>query len=281
MALAILENRKRAARLGRLFCVSALALTVAACGSEENAQETETPAVEAEVMTESPYEVGQIINRPSGLQIEVLVAGDGPMPGLDDEVLVDYEGRLTNGEIFDSSYSRGRASRFAVGGLIAGWTEALQLMPTGSKWRLTIPPEIAYGDRDIPRIPANSTLIFDMELIDIVNAPEFNQVVADVIAVPFANHDCGVAPSYDPDVNSRAELPVLHADGNAWQDCMNAYIKSGYENFEMRSGALSQISPNDVPNSQKIAVNEYFSSAAILVQQAEKDLEDYKGIPAK
>jgi FKBP-type peptidyl-prolyl cis-trans isomerase 2 len=277
MALAILKNRGKAAQFGRLFCVGAMAIALSACDAEDTSTDTSTenPAVSSA----QTYEVGQVITRPSGLKIEVLIAGDGPMPTINDEVLVDYEGRLTNGEVFDSSYSRGKASRFPVGGLIEGWTEALQLMPTGSKWRLTIPSELAYGERELSGIPANSTLVFDMELIDIIKAPEFNEEVAAIIAEPFVAHDCGEAPSYDPATHSQAELQALHADGNAWQDCMSAYIKTIYEGFDSKANALRQISPNQVPNDQKQQVNDYFAGAAVLVGDAEKELEAFKGIP--
>ncbi|MCZ6711140.1 MAG: FKBP-type peptidyl-prolyl cis-trans isomerase, partial [Gammaproteobacteria bacterium] len=80
-----------------------------------------------------------------------------------------YQGMLIDGSVFDSSLSRGPAS-FPLNRVISGWTEALQLMPVGSKWRLFIPPELAYGSRDVPGIPSNSTLIFEVELIGIEGA---------------------------------------------------------------------------------------------------------------
>ena len=104
----------------------------------------------------------------SGLQYEVLVAAEGPKPTASDEVTTHYEGRLINGEVFDSSYKRGEPATFPLGGVIRGWTEALQLMSVGEKWRLYIPPELAYGERGAPpSIPPQATLIFDVELLGI------------------------------------------------------------------------------------------------------------------
>ncbi|WP_114783321.1 FKBP-type peptidyl-prolyl cis-trans isomerase [Botryobacter ruber] len=104
----------------------------------------------------------------SGLQYEVLKEGNGPKPGPNDQVVVHYAGKLLNGEEFDSSYERGEPVTLGVSGVIPGWTEALQLMPVGSKWRLYIPSELAYGEQGAGRdIPGGATLIFDVELLEI------------------------------------------------------------------------------------------------------------------
>ena len=103
----------------------------------------------------------------SGMQYVVLEEGDGPTPSADDQVTVNYEGRLINGEVFDASARRGQPATFGVGQVIPGWTEALQLMPVGSKYRLHIPPDLAYGEQGRPGIPPNSLLIFDVELLGI------------------------------------------------------------------------------------------------------------------
>ena len=109
-----------------------------------------------------------VITLTSGLQYEVLEAGDGPRPDASSHVTVHYEGRLTDGKVFDSSYKRGQTATFGVTQVIAGWTEALQLMPTGSKWRLYIPSVLGYGARGAGgSIPPNAALIFDVELIGI------------------------------------------------------------------------------------------------------------------
>ena len=109
-----------------------------------------------------------VVTLESGLQYKVLTEGNGEIPTADDTVEVNYEGRLTSGEVFDSSYERGESVSFPVRGVIAGWTEALQLMKTGSKWQLYIPPNLAYGERGAgPQIGPNSALVFDVELISI------------------------------------------------------------------------------------------------------------------
>ncbi len=104
----------------------------------------------------------------SGLQYKILTAGTGDKPTASDRVKVHYEGRLLDGNVFDSSYKRGEPTTFGVSQVIKGWTEALQLMPVGSKWELYIPQEIAYGDREQQKIPPYSMLIFTVELLEIV-----------------------------------------------------------------------------------------------------------------
>lgn len=108
----------------------------------------------------------------SGLQYEVIEAGEGPKPKATDTVTTHYEGRLIDGTVFDSSLARGEPVSFALNRVIPGWTEALQLMPTGSKWRLFIPSELAYGSNPAGQIPPNSTLIFEVELISIDSADD-------------------------------------------------------------------------------------------------------------
>lgn len=109
-----------------------------------------------------------IVTLPSGLQYEVLIAGEGEgNPTASSKVTCHYEGRLINGKIFDSSYKRGTPATFPLNRVISGWTEGLQLMNTGSKYRFHIPSELGYGSRAMGSdIPANSTLIFDVELIE-------------------------------------------------------------------------------------------------------------------
>ena len=105
----------------------------------------------------------------SGLQYEVITVGTGATPTAQSKVKTHYHGTLIDGTVFDSSYDRGQPIDFPVGGVIAGWTEALQLMPVGSKWRLYIPHDLAYGERGAgASIPPFSALIFDVELLEIV-----------------------------------------------------------------------------------------------------------------
>jgi FKBP-type peptidyl-prolyl cis-trans isomerase FklB len=108
-----------------------------------------------------------VVTLPSGLQYKVLTPGTGPKPGTADSVACNYKGTLIDGKEFDSSYKRGQPMTFRVGGVIKGWTEALQLMPVGSKWQLFIPPDLAYGDRGQGPGGPNSTLVFEVELLSI------------------------------------------------------------------------------------------------------------------
>ena len=111
-----------------------------------------------------------VVTLPSGLQYKILAAGKGPKPAATDTVTCNYKGTLINGTEFDSSYKRGQPASFPVAGVIKGWTEALQLMPVGSKWQLFIPPDLGYGDRGAdPRsgIGPGATLIFEVELLSI------------------------------------------------------------------------------------------------------------------
>jgi FKBP-type peptidyl-prolyl cis-trans isomerase FklB len=109
-----------------------------------------------------------VVSLPSGLQYKILTAGTGPKPTANDTVTCNYKGTLLNGKEFDSSYKRGQPASFPVSGVIKGWTEALQLMPVGSKWQLFIPADLAYGDRGAGGdIGPGETLIFEVELISI------------------------------------------------------------------------------------------------------------------
>ena len=105
----------------------------------------------------------------SGLQYEILTEGNGNKPAATDKVRVHYTGTLPDGTVFDSSVARGTPAEFPVNGVIRGWVEALQMMPVGSKWKLTIPHELAYGERGAgASIPPFSPLVFEVELLDIL-----------------------------------------------------------------------------------------------------------------
>ena len=109
-----------------------------------------------------------VVTLPSGLQYKILKEGTGPKPTASDTVVCNYKGTLIDGKEFDSSYKRGEPATFPVGGVIKGWTEALQLMPVGSKWQLFIPADLAYGDRGAGAdIGPGATLIFEVELMSI------------------------------------------------------------------------------------------------------------------
>ena len=146
---------------------------------QQQAQEKQMAAREIEMATNKEDAdkflaanalVEGVVTTESGLQYKVVTAGEGDKPSAEDTVTVHYEGRLINGEVFDSSIERGEPATFPVGGVIAGWTEALQMMPAGSTWQLVIPPELAYGERGAGgRILPNSALVFDVELISIAD----------------------------------------------------------------------------------------------------------------
>jgi FKBP-type peptidyl-prolyl cis-trans isomerase len=109
-----------------------------------------------------------IVALPSGLEYKIVKEGTGPKPTASDTVVCNYRGTLIDGKEFDSSYKRGQPATFPVNGVIKGWTEALQLMPVGSKWQLFIPPDLAYGDRGAGAdIGPDSTLVFEVELLSI------------------------------------------------------------------------------------------------------------------
>jgi FKBP-type peptidyl-prolyl cis-trans isomerase FklB len=109
-----------------------------------------------------------VVTLPSGLQYQVLQQGTGPKPTPNDQVKCHYVGTFIDGQEFESSYKAGQPAVFGVGGVIRGWTEALQLMPVGSKYRLFIPSELGYGDADNGPIAGGSTLVFEVELLEIV-----------------------------------------------------------------------------------------------------------------
>ena len=137
----------------------------------EAAQAEAFKALEAEnqAFLEENKKTAGVVVTDSGLQYEILTEGNGAKPTAESTVRVHYTGSLIDGTVFDSSVKRGTPAEFPVGGVIKGWTEALQLMPVGSKWRLTIPHNLAYGERGAgASIPPFATLVFEVELLDIL-----------------------------------------------------------------------------------------------------------------
>jgi FKBP-type peptidyl-prolyl cis-trans isomerase FklB len=134
----------------------------------KNKEESSANRKEGEAFLASNKSKDGVQSLPDGLEYKILKAGDGPKPAATDSVTCNYRGTLLNGKEFDSSYKRGQAATFPLGGVIKGWTEALQLMPVGSKWELYIPADLAYGDHPPGAdIPPGSTLIFEVDLLSI------------------------------------------------------------------------------------------------------------------
>ncbi|AZZ98341.1 peptidylprolyl isomerase [Pseudoalteromonas rubra] len=132
-------------------------------------EEAKVLAAEGTAFLEENAKRAEITVTESGLQYEVIETGEGDKPAADSTVRVHYHGTLINGNVFDSSYERGQPAEFPVNGVIKGWTEALQLMPVGSKWRLYVPHDLAYGERGAgASIAPFSTLIFDVELLEVL-----------------------------------------------------------------------------------------------------------------
>ena len=134
----------------------------------EQAKEYESVIAEGQAFLEKNGKREGVVTLPSGLEYEVLVPGDGPKPTAKDKVTVHYHGTLMDGTVFDSSVERGQPATFGVSQVIKGWTEALQLMPQGSKWKLYIPYDLAYGSHSAgPTIGPYSTLVFEVELLKV------------------------------------------------------------------------------------------------------------------
>lgn len=140
--------------------------------AKRQAAEADKAAKMAELSNEFMRRNGEsdgVVTLASGVQYQILEAGDGPKPSASDTVRVHYEGSLIDGQIFDSSLSRGEPTEFGVTQVIPGWVEALQLMPVGAKWRVAIPADKAYGAAGSPPvIPGNAALVFEIHLIAIV-----------------------------------------------------------------------------------------------------------------
>lgn len=136
----------------------------------KEAERAEAAAAEGEAFLAENAKKDNIVVTESGLQYEILVAGDGDKPSAESVVSTHYHGMLVDGSVFDSSVERGQPAEFPVNRVIPGWTEALQMMPKGSKWRLYIPHDLAYGPQGSGgKIPPYSALVFDVELLDILS----------------------------------------------------------------------------------------------------------------
>lgn len=135
----------------------------------KQAEEAKAKSAEGDKFLADNAARAEVTTTESGLQYEVLTTGEGEIPTAASTVRTHYHGTLIDGTVFDSSYDRGEPTEFPVGGVIAGWTEALQMMTVGSKWRLTIPYQLAYGEQGAGGvIGPYATLVFDIELLDII-----------------------------------------------------------------------------------------------------------------
>jgi FKBP-type peptidyl-prolyl cis-trans isomerase FklB len=147
--------------------LTAAAQQIRAKQAAEDAAKAEQAKQEGEkFLAENKTKEG-VVTLPSGLQYKILQQGTGAKPTLEDSVTCNYKGTFINGTVFDASEQHGGPASFQVKGVIAGWTEALQLMPTGSKWQLFIPANLAYGADAPPEIGPNTTLIFEVELVSV------------------------------------------------------------------------------------------------------------------
>ena len=153
--------------------VLAAALGLAACGPGKKAAAASVTASAGKAFLARNAKAAGVKVLPSGLQYKIVRSGpaDGARPQKGDEVKVNYEGKLLDGTVFDSSYARGQPAAMPLDALIPGWIEALQLMRPGDEWTLYVPPELGYGGEGAGEIPPDSTLIFRIELINFLPGP--------------------------------------------------------------------------------------------------------------
>lgn len=151
-----------------MICVNTYAAEPTTTGTTMNTSETTGTTNAGEKFLQQNKTKKGVVTLPDGLQYKVIVEGKGEKPKATDQVTVHYAGTLIDGKEFDSSYKRGEPATFPVNGVIAGWTEALQLMPVGSTWELFIPANLAYGEQGAPgAIGPNETLVFKVQLISV------------------------------------------------------------------------------------------------------------------
>ena len=152
----------------RVFIISVALILLAACSPDSESTEGSAARVKegtAWLLENAKKEAVTVTD--SGLQYEVLATGSGASPGPTDIVLTHYEGKYLSGEVFDSSVQRGEPLEFPLNRVIRGWTEGLQLMKEGDKWRLFVPSELGYGKRGAGSIPGDTVLIFEVELLEV------------------------------------------------------------------------------------------------------------------
>ena len=156
----------------RLIVALGLALALSACGPKSKAAQDNLNAA-ASFLASNGKQPG-VVTLPDGLEYKIVASGaaDGPKPKPADEVKVHYEGKLLDGTVFDSSFTRGVPADFTLGNLIPAWVEAIQLMRPGDEWLLYVPPQLGYGEKGAGPIPPNSVLVFRIKLLGVLPHPD-------------------------------------------------------------------------------------------------------------
>lgn len=280
-----------------------LAATLVSCDSSDDTADTsqaqqqqEITAKSAEPMTPEALKksVAEFLEKiekrdgveetASGLKYEILEEGTGERPSATDEVVVHYTGTLTDGTKFDSSRDRGEPAQFPLNRVIRGWTEGLQLMREGGRYKFYIPSDLGYGAQGAPgAIPPNADLIFDVELIKIAGAPkpvaepDPHPAVAAFLERGIPAPTCGAMPA-PTGSESDDELAALQAKGNEWQNCMATFIKTEMTSAQTALNELQSIEASQVPSDQRMEVNVYLQKFSAMLDGAQSDLEKFKGI---
>jgi hypothetical protein len=245
---------------GLLVCLFSFSLAIADAGEDFLAAN----AVKEGVITTS-----------SGLQYKVITPGSGISPGATDLVKVHYHGTLIDGSVFDSSVERESPSSFALNQVIKGWTEGLQTMKQGGKTVFYIPSDIAYGDRSVGPIPANSTLVFEVELLQVfaLNMPTS---LAEVKAFNLTAMNCGNPPSLPRD---KGQLASIQASAESYTACARDYYKLVSMQLE---GLMKLIEGADVAMRDAVLDKLRDSKQAMAVQldPAVAFVKDYEALKA-
>lgn len=214
----------------------------------------------------------------SGLRYEVITEGTGKTPTATDTVVVHYTGTLTDGTKFDSSRDRGEPISFPLNGVIKGWTEGLQLMKEGARYKLYIPSELGYGAAGAGGvIPPNADLIFDVELLEVAGEAEPHPDVIAFLQRGIPEPECGAMPTLTGS-ESDAEIEALRQMGNEWQDCIAQFIKRERVAVNQELGKLQSIDSSQVPQEQQAEVGVYLQRLSSKLDKVESDLAAYRGI---
>ena len=217
-----------------------------------------------------------VVTTASGLQYKVVKAGSGVSPLSTDLVKVHYHGTLLSGEVFDSSVDRGEPSSFALNQVIKGWTEGLQTMQQGGKTIFYIPSDIAYGSRPVGDIPANSTLIFEVELLKVLqlNTPK---TLAEVKTFTVASMDCGAPPTLPGD---KSGLVSIEKSAAAFSACAREYYKQVSMQMESLIG-LAQGSDESMRDAVLDKLRDSKKLVASHLDSAVAFVKDYAALKAR